>query len=260
MADRDEDNDDDRNSEPPESTARSKGDRDEEEAADEAPRPKKKLAKNTRKGAKADERKPKPSERAKEREKEREKYRAKEPESSSSSLIWIGLVAAVALGAWWILRGQGSNDTKESAPARSETPTVETPPTKPEAPAAKTEEPAPPPEAPAPSASATPEPSAAPPTPPTSAGGGTFDKGVALDALAKSGAKAAGCRMRGESGGTANVTVTFEPSGKVKEAEIRSGAYSGSPTGKCIIRKLMETTIPAFSGDAGQVIAPVSVR
>lgn len=258
MADRDEDNDDDLSSETPSSKARSKRERDDE---DEAPRPKKKLAKNTRKGAKADERKPRPSERAKEREKEREKYRAKKPEGgSSSTLIWVGLAAAVALGAWWILRGQGSSSAKEETPpARSETPTAETPPTKPEVPAAKTDEPTPKPEAPAPSASAAPEPSAAPPTPPTSAGG-AFDKGVALDALAKTGAKAAGCRMRGESGGTANVTVTFEPSGKVKDAEIRSGAFSGSPTGKCIIRKLMETTIPSFTGDSGQVIAPVSVR
>jgi hypothetical protein len=58
--------------------------------------------------------------------------------------------------------------------------------------------------------------------------------------------------MRGESAGTANVTVTFEPSGKVKTAEIRSGTYSGSATGKCIVKKLMDTTIAGFSGEAGQ--------
>jgi hypothetical protein len=254
MADRDDDEkDDDVSSEPPESKARSKRDRDDDEdEEEEAPRPKKKsLAKNTRKGASADKPRQKP--------KEREKESAKQPEpSSSSNLVWVALLAVIALGAWWIFKGPSTKD--EPAPVRSETPTAPTvaQAPKPEQPAGGPEEPAPAPtpEPEAPSASAEPTPSA----PPPAGGGGSFDRAVALDALAKSGAKAAGCRMRGEPAGTANVTVTFEPSGKVKEAEIRSGAFSGSPTGKCIIKKLMETTIAPFTGEAGKVIAPVSVR
>lgn len=255
MADRDEDKDDEVSSEPPESKARSKRDRDEEEQDDEeAQRAKKKaLAKNTRKGATRDKPKQKPA--------EREKESAKAPESSSSNnLVWIGLLAVIALGAWWVFRGPSASTKEQPTTARSEMPTAPPAATpKPEQPAGGPEEPAPAP-APEPEAPSTaPTPSAPPPST-AGGGGGSFDRGVALEALAKNGAKAAGCRMRGEPAGTANVTVTFEPSGKVKSAEIRTGAFSGSPTGKCIIKRLMDTTIAPFTGEAGQVIAPVSVR
>jgi len=108
-------------------------------------------------------------------------------------------------------------------------------------------------------ASVAPAASAAPRAP-VPGGSGTFDRAAALNALAKNASKAAGCRMRGEPGATADVTVTFEPSGQVKEALIRSGPYAGSPTGKCIIKKLSETTVSAFGGEAATVILPVSVH
>jgi hypothetical protein len=235
MADRDDDTDD----------------TDDDESSEPKPKPvakKKPTAKNTRKRA--------------EEPKEIPHRKRGEPEQpqSSSSLIWILLAAAALLGGWWLWRGR----TAETTPREEPTVRTETPPATPSAPPKASEEPEQPAPTPdeAPAASAAPSASAAPiaSAPPPSAGGGSFDRAVALDALAKNAAKAAGCRMRGESAGTANVTVTFEPSGKVKEAEIRSGPFSGSATGKCIVKKLMETTITPFSGEEAKVVAPVSVR
>jgi hypothetical protein len=95
---------------------------------------------------------------------------------------------------------------------------------------------------------------------PKGAGGGTLDRTAAMKALAPGMDKASRCRMRGASAGTANVAVTFEPSGKVKEANVISGPFLGSPTGKCIVSKLMDATIPAFGGDAQKVVVEVAVR
>ena len=67
------------------------------------------------------------------------------------------------------------------------------------------------------------------------------------------------CTIAANADWAANVAVTFEPSGKVKEANVISGPFLGSPTGKCIVSKLTDATIPAFSGDPQKVVVEVSV-
>ncbi len=92
------------------------------------------------------------------------------------------------------------------------------------------------------------------------AGGGGFDRTVALKALAKNAAAASRCRMRGENAGYAEVAVTFGTSGTVENAVVTSGPFVGSPTGKCVTKRLSTSTIPSFSGESQTVITTVTVH
>jgi outer membrane biosynthesis protein TonB len=188
---------------------------------------------------------------------------APEP-AQSNNLLWLFVAGAVLLGGWWLWRG------RESTPATTEPSATAAP----SAPAAETSAPmlAPPPEpvhteeakpvesAPAPSAASADAAESAKPEAPSAGGGGTFDRAAALKALAQSGTKAAGCRMRGESAGTVQVAVTFDPSGSVKATRVTNAPYVGSGTGKCVEKKLTETKIDPFSGESAEIVVPVQVH
>lgn len=106
----------------------------------------------------------------------------------------------------------------------------------------------------APLASAVPQtpPSAAPAAPsaapaPAATGAAAFDRIAALTALGKSGQGAGHCR-RGGASGNAKVVVTFDPDGHVSRARMLSAKYVGTPTGKCVLDHLRQTTVAPFSG------------
>lgn len=114
--------------------------------------------------------------------------------------------------------------------------------------------------APAPSAEAAPAPSAeAAKEAPAAGGGGEFDRLAAIKALAKSGAPAGRCRQGGAPPGEVAVVVTFAPDGTVKASRVNSAQYVGTPTGKCVLDKIGQTTIPAFSGEPQSLVTRVRV-
>ncbi|MEB2324781.1 MAG: hypothetical protein OZ921_19855, partial [Sorangiineae bacterium] len=82
----------------------------------------------------------------------------------------------------------------------------------------------------------------------SAAAGGEFDKLAALKALAASGAAAARCRQGGAPPGAVAVVVTFGNDGRVASSRVNSGAYVGTPTARCILEKIDQTTVPAFGG------------
>jgi len=66
--------------------------------------------------------------------------------------------------------------------------------------------------------------------------------------------KLKGCKQPGEPPGTATVTVTFAPTGRVSNAAVTTTRYAGTRTGSCIAQRLREARVPEFTG------APVTVK
>jgi hypothetical protein len=190
---------------------------------------------------------------------------AKPDESRSSGMIWLVVAGVALLGGWWFFRGRGEEPTPSASPTPAEIsprpPPIRTAPPEPAKPAER--ELAIPPEpsaATAPAASTgIPEKKAAPEAIPTAQAGAGFDKLAALKAIGVNAQSAARCRMRGEPGGNAQVSVTFEPTGKIKETRLMP-PFVGTATGKCIAEKINATTISAFSGEPATVIASVPLH
>jgi len=63
-----------------------------------------------------------------------------------------------------------------------------------------------------------------------------------------------GCKQAGEPPGSATVTVTFAPTGRVSSAQVTNTRYAGTRTGNCITQRLREARVPEFTG------APVTVK
>jgi len=79
--------------------------------------------------------------------------------------------------------------------------------------------------------------------------GAEFDRAAAVAALKAAAAQAATCRKDGDPSGTAALTITFAPSGRVTSANIQGPPFAGTPTGGCIANAMRHAHIPAFSGD-----------
>jgi hypothetical protein len=80
---------------------------------------------------------------------------------------------------------------------------------------------------------------------------------AAIDAAAP---RLKACRHAGEPIGPASVIVTFEPSGGVSSASVTTKGYAGTRTGTCIVQRLRDVRIPAFTGAAVTVKRSVAVR
>src|SRR6478752_3162853 len=76
-----------------------------------------------------------------------------------------------------------------------------------------------------------------------------FDRDAARNALATAATQASACRKVGDPSGTANLTITFAPSGRVTSAQIQGPPFSGTATGGCIASTMRRASVPAFSGD-----------
>lgn len=99
------------------------------------------------------------------------------------------------------------------------------------------------------------------PTPTATAtpSGAEFDKGAASAALGTAVGQAAACKQPGDPSGTARVSVTFAPSGRVTVANVAGPPFAGTATGSCIARAFKTATVPAFSGDAVTVSKTVNI-
>ncbi|HZF47443.1 MAG TPA: hypothetical protein VE093_02275 [Polyangiaceae bacterium] len=95
----------------------------------------------------------------------------------------------------------------------------------------------------------------APPAP----SGNEFDRSAASSAMSAAASKAMGCKGEGPSG-TASVSVTFAPSGRVTSAKVDGGPFSGTPTGGCIATAFRGVTVPPFDGSPVTVRKTVSIR
>ncbi|HTM45666.1 MAG TPA: hypothetical protein VL137_11960, partial [Polyangiaceae bacterium] len=76
-----------------------------------------------------------------------------------------------------------------------------------------------------------------------------FDKSAAATALSQAASRASACRTAGDPSGTADVSVTFSPSGRVTQAMVQGPPFQGTSTGGCIARELRAAQVPAFAGD-----------
>ncbi len=85
--------------------------------------------------------------------------------------------------------------------------------------------------------------------PPPAAPDTEFDPTAARNALTSAAAQASSCRKDGDPSGTANLTITFAPSGRVTSAQIQGPPFSGTATGGCIANTMRHASVPAFSGD-----------
>jgi len=79
--------------------------------------------------------------------------------------------------------------------------------------------------------------------------GTEFDRSAAIAALKAAAAEASTCRKDGDPSGTATLTITFAPSGRVTSANIQGPPFAGTPTGGCIANAMRHAHVPAFSGD-----------
>jgi hypothetical protein len=96
--------------------------------------------------------------------------------------------------------------------------------------------------------------------PPPAAPDTEFDRAAARNALASAAAQASSCRKQGDPSGTANLTITFAPSGRVTSAQIQGPPFSGTPTGGCIASTMRRANVPAFSGDYVTVSKTIVVQ
>lgn len=87
-----------------------------------------------------------------------------------------------------------------------------------------------------------------------------FDAAEAASALDGAAERASSCRQESDPSGTAVVTITFAPSGRVTTATIAGPPFFGTPTGSCIARTMRSATVPAFSGKLVTVRKTVTIH
>lgn len=87
-----------------------------------------------------------------------------------------------------------------------------------------------------------------------------FDAEAAKRALGASSFNASSCRKGDDPRGTAEVIVTFAPSGRVTSANVNGAPFGGTATGGCIAATLRSATVPAFAGNHVTVRKLVTVR
>jgi hypothetical protein len=73
-----------------------------------------------------------------------------------------------------------------------------------------------------------------------------FDRGAAAAALASVNLKS--CKASDGPAGTAHVSVTFAPDGRVERAVVDRGPFAGTKVGDCIAGKFRTLRIPPFAG------------
>ena len=87
-----------------------------------------------------------------------------------------------------------------------------------------------------------------------------FDPSAARNALASVATQASSCRKEGDPSGTANLTITFAPSGRVTSAQVQGPPFAGTATGGCIASTMRRANVPAFSGDYVTVSKTIVVQ
>lgn len=83
--------------------------------------------------------------------------------------------------------------------------------------------------------------------PATTAAASSFDRQAAVTALSELSLQR--CRPPNAERGEGHVTITFAPTGSVREARIDRGPWSGSPVEKCMVKAFKTVKVPAFKGE-----------
>jgi hypothetical protein len=89
---------------------------------------------------------------------------------------------------------------------------------------------------------------------------GAFNAQAAKLAIDRVVPRLKGCKQPGEPPGTATVTVTFAPTGRVSDARVTTTRYAGTRTGNCIAQRLHEARVPEFTGKPTTVKHGIAVR
>ena len=87
-----------------------------------------------------------------------------------------------------------------------------------------------------------------------------FDTAAAAGAVASAASAASSCRQEGDPSGTASVSVTFAPSGRVTTANVNGPPFAGTKTGGCIASTLRKAHIPAFTGEPTTVHKTIVIQ
>lgn len=87
-----------------------------------------------------------------------------------------------------------------------------------------------------------------------------FDAEEAASALDSAAERATSCRQPTDPSGTAVVTITFAPSGRVTTATIAGPPFLGTATGSCIASTMRGAKVPAFSGKFVTVRKTVTIH
>jgi cytoskeletal protein RodZ len=95
---------------------------------------------------------------------------------------------------------------------------------------------------------------------PPAAPGTEFDRSAAVSALKSAAVQASSCRKDGDPSGSATLTITFAPSGRVTSATIQGPPFAGTPTGGCIASMMRHAQIPSFDGDRVTVTKTVVIE
>jgi len=99
-------------------------------------------------------------------------------------------------------------------------------------------------------ATSAPPPSAAPP----------FDKATMSRALSSAVQKAEQCDLWGRATGTAQLFVTFAPSGSVSEARLVGEPIASAAVARCILHHVRASTLPPFAGPPITVSRKITLR
>ena len=75
-----------------------------------------------------------------------------------------------------------------------------------------------------------------------------FDAQAAKIALTAKASQASSCRKGDDPRGTAEVLITFAPSGRVTSANVAGQPFGGTATGGCVASTLRGASVPPFSG------------
>jgi hypothetical protein len=87
-----------------------------------------------------------------------------------------------------------------------------------------------------------------------------FDAQAAKHVLTASALSASSCRKGDDPRGTAEVIVTFAPSGRITSANVNGAPYGGTATGGCVAATLRGATVPPFAGNHVTVRKLVTIR
>src|SRR5690606_22441640 len=74
-----------------------------------------------------------------------------------------------------------------------------------------------------------------------------FDAQAAKLALGDGASQASSCRRGDDPRGTAEVLITFAPSGRVTSANVHGAPFGGTQTGGCVAAAMRQATVPPFS-------------
>src|SRR5262249_1515647 len=72
--------------------------------------------------------------------------------------------------------------------------------------------------------------------------------------------EAEACHRGGRATGTAEVTVTFNAAGKVKDGRIEGEPIAGAPGGGCIVAPPRDMVIPPFQGESFSVTRSLTLK